>query len=202
MLACGNSDCGQVGLGEEDDEKNVALLTPLPTLAGKRITYVACGGISSVVCTADGRVFSWGCNDDGALGRPTRMNPDTEVSLRYLIATPLDECSAGTDIPTCCCIAYVCRSAMKSFLSLSRLAKRSSLALLQGTVRPRYVQPVADYVKLKTHVHHTLVHMCAVAHARSLSHSVEQCMGGDLSEMSKASSGSQCQQVTYLALLL
>eukprot|EP00953_Heterococcus_sp_UTEX-ZZ885_P020667 11555-Heterococcus_DN1.PRE.1 len=81
VLACGNSDCGQVGLGEEEEEKNVALLTPLPTLAGKRITYVACGGISSVVCTADGRVFSWGCNDDGALGRASAT--DTVAKFMY-----------------------------------------------------------------------------------------------------------------------
>jgi regulator of chromosome condensation len=89
VLACGNSDCGQVGLGEEEEEKNVALLTPLPTLAGKRITYVACGGISSVVCTADGRVFSWGCNDDGALGRASATDTGKSCLLICILLAAL-----------------------------------------------------------------------------------------------------------------
>lgn len=43
-----------------------ALVSGLP--ADTRISAVGCGGEHSVACTADGRVFSWGCNEDGQLG--------------------------------------------------------------------------------------------------------------------------------------
>lgn len=36
-----------------------------------QILQVACGGMHTVVLTEDGQVYSWGVNDEGALGRPT-----------------------------------------------------------------------------------------------------------------------------------
>lgn len=35
---------------------------------------MACGGLSSAVLTESGRVFTWGCSDNGALGRSTDDN--------------------------------------------------------------------------------------------------------------------------------
>ena len=41
------------------------------SLRDKRIRLLACGGIHTVAVGDDGRVWTWGCNDDGALGRAT-----------------------------------------------------------------------------------------------------------------------------------
>jgi len=43
---------------------------------------VAVGGLHSMVCSVDGRVYSWGCNDDGALGRGGEENlPQLVIEL-------------------------------------------------------------------------------------------------------------------------
>lgn len=64
----GDGDCGQLGLGEDVTEK----LRPFPLdLEGTGVVQVVCGGMHTVALTADGVVYSWGVNDEGALGRPT-----------------------------------------------------------------------------------------------------------------------------------
>ena len=66
----GNGDCGQLGLGDEDEDVRDSLTPcPLAVLDGKRVCQVVCGGLHTVVLTLDGRLWSWGCNDDEVLGR-------------------------------------------------------------------------------------------------------------------------------------
>jgi regulator of chromosome condensation len=68
MFVFGDGDCGQLGLGEDVTER----LRPYPiNVNGKRILQLACGGMHTVVLTEDRQVYSWGVNDEGALGRPT-----------------------------------------------------------------------------------------------------------------------------------
>lgn len=68
MFVFGDGDCGQLGLGEDITER----LRPYPiNVDGKRILQLACGGMHTVVLTEDRQVYSWGVNDEGALGRPT-----------------------------------------------------------------------------------------------------------------------------------
>jgi len=55
----------------------------LHALAGVRIVSIACGGLHSICTSADGQLYSWGCGDDGALGRPTRED-DCEPRLVQL----------------------------------------------------------------------------------------------------------------------
>lgn len=38
-------------------------------IAGRRVIKIVCGGLHTVALTNMGQLFSWGCNDDGALGR-------------------------------------------------------------------------------------------------------------------------------------
>lgn len=54
-----------------------------------QVLQVACGGMHTVALTADSRIFSWGVNDEGALGRETgaqgaigipRFKPETSCS--------------------------------------------------------------------------------------------------------------------------
>lgn len=64
----GDGDCGQLGLGEDVTER----LRPFPLdIEGKAVVQVACGGMHTVALASDGAVYSWGVNDEGALGRPT-----------------------------------------------------------------------------------------------------------------------------------
>lgn len=66
-LACGQGDMGQLGLGDDDskfERKRPALIEKVTN-----VVDVQAGGMHNLVLTHDGRVFSFGCNDEGALGR-------------------------------------------------------------------------------------------------------------------------------------
>uniref|UniRef100_A0A1L8E655 Putative alpha-tubulin suppressor n=1 Tax=Nyssomyia neivai TaxID=330878 RepID=A0A1L8E655_9DIPT len=67
VLACGQNDVRQLGLGEDVTEKT------RPALVGdlKNIVDVRAGGMHTLCLTDAGAVWSFGCNDEGALGRDT-----------------------------------------------------------------------------------------------------------------------------------
>lgn len=71
VMVVGNGDCGQLGLGEDDDDIRDSL-KPLVigTLDAMRVCQLVCGGLHTGALTRDGRLFTWGCNDDECLGRP------------------------------------------------------------------------------------------------------------------------------------
>lgn len=62
----GSGDCGQLGMGED------LLSCPKPLeikfFSDKKIISVASGGLHSLALSEDGLVYSWGCNDDCAVG--------------------------------------------------------------------------------------------------------------------------------------
>ena len=75
VLACGSNDCGQSGHGRDSDGAPIEPAEGLAVVKQLRnvdIRYVASGGIHSLAVSSSGRVFTCGCNDDGALGRPTK----------------------------------------------------------------------------------------------------------------------------------
>jgi regulator of chromosome condensation len=68
VFVFGDGDCGQLGLGEDITER----LRPAPLdIEGKKVVQIVCGGMHTVAMTSDNTVYSWGVNDEGALGRPT-----------------------------------------------------------------------------------------------------------------------------------
>ncbi|KAJ2398101.1 hypothetical protein GGI23_003308 [Coemansia sp. RSA 2559] len=67
VFVFGNGDCGQLGLGEDMIERKKPFA--LPELGDKQIVDIACGGLHTMALTADGQLWSWGCNDQKALGR-------------------------------------------------------------------------------------------------------------------------------------
>jgi len=73
VLAVGMGDAGQLGLGPDTEERK--RVAPVPNLP-KNIVQVAAGGLHSICLDDQGRVHSWGCNDEGALGRPTNDEED------------------------------------------------------------------------------------------------------------------------------
>ncbi|KAJ1480873.1 regulator of chromosome condensation 1/beta-lactamase-inhibitor protein II [Baffinella frigidus] len=70
VFVFGQGDMGQLGLG--DDETEMLVPGPLPMPGGMRVTQIVCGGMHSLALTEDGKVWSWGVNDEGALGREAR----------------------------------------------------------------------------------------------------------------------------------
>ncbi|KAJ2004585.1 hypothetical protein GGI04_000767 [Coemansia thaxteri] len=67
VLVFGNGDCGQLGLGEDMIERKKPF--PVAALGGAAVVDVACGGLHTMALTAEGVLWSWGCNDQQALGR-------------------------------------------------------------------------------------------------------------------------------------
>lgn len=65
LLSCGTGDVGQLGLGEDVMEKTRAA----PIASIKNAVSISAGGMHSIVLTDNGEVYSFGCNDEGALGR-------------------------------------------------------------------------------------------------------------------------------------
>ena len=71
LLTFGSGDCGQLGHGiEEDDDLEVPFPRIVYALRDKKICGISCGGIHNAAFTESGQVFTWGCGDDGPLGRP------------------------------------------------------------------------------------------------------------------------------------
>mmetsp|Transcript_16043 Transcript_16043/g.29333 ORF Transcript_16043/g.29333 Transcript_16043/m.29333 type:complete len:477 (+) Transcript_16043:128-1558(+) len=70
-MSCGTGDCGQLGFGvEEPTDLDVSRFRAIETLAGTDISAIAAGGLHNAVVASDtGRVWTWGCADDGTLGR-------------------------------------------------------------------------------------------------------------------------------------
>ncbi|TMW52541.1 hypothetical protein DOY81_002366 [Sarcophaga bullata] len=66
-LVCGQGDMGQLGLG--DDESKFERKRPALIDSITNVVDVKAGGMHNLVLTHDGRVYSFGCNDEGALGR-------------------------------------------------------------------------------------------------------------------------------------
>lgn len=67
LLVCGQGDMGQLGLGEDKMESR------FPTAVASLPDIVDCcaGGMHSLCLTQTGDIYSFGCNDEGALGRDT-----------------------------------------------------------------------------------------------------------------------------------
>lgn len=57
-------------LGLGPDEPIAERPKKIPSFpAGIKFSKIVCGGLHTLALTNEGQVFSWGCNDDGALGR-------------------------------------------------------------------------------------------------------------------------------------
>lgn len=75
VLVLGQGDVGQLGQGEDVIERKKPALLSLP----EKIVQVAAGGMHTVCLSDSGNVYTFGCNDEGALGRSA-----TEVGSEML----------------------------------------------------------------------------------------------------------------------
>ncbi|XP_071515254.1 regulator of chromosome condensation-like isoform X1 [Panulirus ornatus] len=76
VLTVGMGDIGQLGLGPDVEEKTRPGVVP----SLNDIVAVAAGGLHSLCLDKDGKVYTWGCNDEGSLGRETSNDEETFTS--------------------------------------------------------------------------------------------------------------------------
>uniref|UniRef100_A0A182SBR7 Regulator of chromosome condensation n=1 Tax=Anopheles maculatus TaxID=74869 RepID=A0A182SBR7_9DIPT len=67
VLACGQGEMGQLGMGEDIMEKT----RPAIVEGLSDVVQISAGGMHNLCLTRHGTVYSFGCNDEGALGRDT-----------------------------------------------------------------------------------------------------------------------------------
>ena len=98
LFVCGYGDAGQLGLGIEEIEKS----TPTFAHNSQTIIDICAGGMHSLFLTKCGKVYSFGCNDDFALGRETINDEISEFTPQ--LVTLYDEAvkiSAGESHSAC-----------------------------------------------------------------------------------------------------
>ncbi|KAF5276757.1 hypothetical protein FQR65_LT16207 [Abscondita terminalis] len=76
VLVTGAGDVGQLGLGSDILEKSRFALVNLEY----DIVDICAGGMHTVCLTKEGKVLTFGCNDEGALGRVTSEIEDSEFT--------------------------------------------------------------------------------------------------------------------------
>jgi regulator of chromosome condensation len=66
-----------------------------------KVYKICCGAMNTMILTTMGRVYTWGCADDGALGRSIEEVKENTPGL-VPIEEPMNDITAGD----CHCIAY------------------------------------------------------------------------------------------------
>jgi len=69
LLSWGSGDISQLGLGDAPNMRIRKNPTVIKAFEGKTILAFASGSLHNAVLLDDGVVYTWGCNDDQALGR-------------------------------------------------------------------------------------------------------------------------------------
>ncbi|GBP06418.1 Regulator of chromosome condensation [Eumeta japonica] len=92
VLTCGQGDVGQLGLGEEVVETNKFKLV---SSLGSKIVDACAGGMHTVALDSEGNVWTFGCNDEGALGRTARGEAEEAVPGRVSLPEPAVAIAAG-----------------------------------------------------------------------------------------------------------
>jgi regulator of chromosome condensation len=87
----GSGECDQIE-PETFESKNPHSISLFNTEPSNKVYKIACGGMHTLVLTTMGTVYSWGCNDDSALGRE---GTDGLPALVEGITMPVNHIVAG-----------------------------------------------------------------------------------------------------------
>ncbi|CAD25339.2 REGULATOR OF CHROMOSOME CONDENSATION [Encephalitozoon cuniculi GB-M1] len=79
VFVFGSNAISQLGLGEDAESTHVP--TRLSFFDKMSLTKVRCGSLHTLVLDSDGMLYSWGCNDEGALGRDGDESTPQRVCL-------------------------------------------------------------------------------------------------------------------------
>ena len=77
----GQGDSAQLGLGGDVDERRRPTRVTTGAMGEASATRIAAGGTHTLALTSDGACYSWGNNDNGALGRV--VNKDADPDAEY-----------------------------------------------------------------------------------------------------------------------
>ncbi|TRY92027.1 hypothetical protein DNTS_034911 [Danionella cerebrum] len=91
VLVLGQGDVGQLGLGENVLERKKPALVTLP----EGIVQAVAGGMHTVCLSETGTIYTFGCNDEGALGRDTSVEGTEMVPAQVDLAEKVVQVSAG-----------------------------------------------------------------------------------------------------------
>ncbi|XP_055429916.1 regulator of chromosome condensation isoform X2 [Bubalus kerabau] len=91
VLTLGQGDVGQLGLGENVMERKKPALVSIP----EDIVQAEAGGMHTVCLSKSGQVYSFGCNDEGALGRDTSVEGSEMVPGKVDLQEKVVQVSAG-----------------------------------------------------------------------------------------------------------
>jgi len=91
VLTVGQGDTGQLGLGEDVMEKS----RPAPVTQLSHAVDAVAGGMHTAVLDKEGGVWTFGCNDEGSLGRLVEEEEDCFVPGKVDIAETVVMLSAG-----------------------------------------------------------------------------------------------------------
>lgn len=81
VCLCVGINCfGQVGVGDDISERKNPALVKKGSLEDKKVIAVAAGGMHTAVVTEDGKIHTFGCNDEGALGRVSKREEDNFIA--------------------------------------------------------------------------------------------------------------------------
>lgn len=98
LLVCGQNDVGQLGLNpDEVMEKTRPAQVPEVT----NIVDVKAGGMHSLALTKAGEIWSFGCNDEGALGRNTEEEGSETKPKKIELPGKVVKISAGDSHSAC-----------------------------------------------------------------------------------------------------
>uniref|UniRef100_A0A1A9W4J8 RCC1-like domain-containing protein n=1 Tax=Glossina brevipalpis TaxID=37001 RepID=A0A1A9W4J8_9MUSC len=98
-LVCGQGDVGQLGLG--DDPSKFERKRPALVLDVSYVVDVAAGGMHNLLLTLEGQVYSFGCNDEGALGRDSSVDGSEYVPSLIELPGKVLKVSAGDSHSAC-----------------------------------------------------------------------------------------------------
>ncbi|XP_036395386.1 regulator of chromosome condensation [Megalops cyprinoides] len=91
VLVLGQGDVGQLGLGEDVMERKKPALVSLP----EGVVQAVAGGMHTVCLSDTGNVYTFGCNDEGALGRDTAEEGSEMSPGKVELAERVVQVSAG-----------------------------------------------------------------------------------------------------------
>ncbi|KAH8366148.1 hypothetical protein KR093_009749, partial [Drosophila rubida] len=136
VLVCGTGDTGQLGLGEDIlERKRPTLVENIPNPVD-----ICAGGMHCLVLTKSGDVYSFGCNDEGALGRNTSEEGSESTPALIELPGKALRISAG-DSHSACLLedgrVYAWGSFRDSHGNMGLTIdgnKRTPINLLEGTV--------------------------------------------------------------------
>lgn len=91
VLTLGQGDVGQLGLGESVLERKKPALVPLL----QDVVQAEAQSMHTVCLSQSGQVYSFGCNDEGALGRDTSVEGSEMVPGKVELQEKVVQVSAG-----------------------------------------------------------------------------------------------------------